>query len=73
MAKFHLISFALCPYVQRAAILLAEKGVEFERINIDLANKPDWFLKPASIQHSVWHCQLRGLWPERSGWGMLAG
>ncbi len=19
-----------------------------------------------------WHCQLRGLWPERSGWGMLA-
>ncbi len=18
------------------------------------------------------HCQLRGLWPERSGWGMLA-
>ncbi len=45
MAKFRLISFALCPYVQRAAILLAEKGVEFERINIDLANKPDWFLK----------------------------
>jgi glutathione S-transferase len=45
MPKFRLISFALCPYVQRAAILLAEKGVEFERINIDLANKPDWFLK----------------------------
>ena len=45
MAKFRLISFALCPYVQRAAILLAEKGVEFERVNIDLADKPDWFLK----------------------------
>jgi glutathione S-transferase len=45
MTKLRLISFPLCPYVQRAAILLAEKGVEFERIDIDLANKPDWFLK----------------------------
>lgn len=40
-----LISHLLCPYVQRAAIVLAEKGVAFERIDIDLANKPDWFLK----------------------------
>ena len=31
--------------MQRAAIVLAEKGIAFERINIDLANKPDWFLK----------------------------
>jgi glutathione S-transferase len=38
-----LVSFDLCPYVQRAAIALAEKNVPFERINIDLANKPDWF------------------------------
>jgi glutathione S-transferase len=40
-----LISHALCPYVQRAAIVLAEKGVPFERRDVDLANKPDWFLK----------------------------
>jgi glutathione S-transferase len=39
-----LVSHALCPYVQRAAIVLAEKGVPFERRDIDLANKPDWFL-----------------------------
>lgn len=38
-----LISHHLCPYVQRAAIMLAEKGVPFERRNIDLANKPNWF------------------------------
>jgi glutathione S-transferase len=38
-----LISHHLCPYVQRAAIALLEKGVPFERINIDLADKPDWF------------------------------
>lgn len=39
-----LASHALCPYVQRAAIVLAEKGVPFERRDIDLAHKPGWFL-----------------------------
>lgn len=42
-APLTLVSFDLCPYVQRAAIVLAEKGVPFERIDVDLANKPDWF------------------------------
>jgi len=45
MTKLTLISHTLCPYVQRAVIALTEKGVPFERIDIDLANKPDWFLK----------------------------
>jgi len=44
-APLTLISHKLCPYVQRAVIALTEKGVAFERIDIDLANKPDWFLK----------------------------
>ena len=44
MTKLTLISHELCPFVQRAAIALEEKGVKFERINVDLANKPDWFL-----------------------------
>jgi glutathione S-transferase len=39
-----LISHHLCPYVQRAAIALAEKDVAFDRVYVDLANKPDWFL-----------------------------
>jgi glutathione S-transferase len=43
-APLKLISHKLCPYVQRAVIALTEKGVAFERIDIDLANKPDWFL-----------------------------
>lgn len=38
-----LVSFDLCPYVQRAAIALAEKGVPFARRTVDLANRPDWF------------------------------
>ena len=43
MSSLTLISHHLCPYVQRAAIALAEKGVAFERITIDLAAKPEWF------------------------------
>jgi glutathione S-transferase len=43
-ARLKLISHKLCPYVQRAVIALTEKGVAFDRIDIDLANKPDWFL-----------------------------
>jgi glutathione S-transferase len=38
-----LVSHALCPYVQRVAIALAEKRLPFERVTIDLADKPDWF------------------------------
>lgn len=44
MNQLTLVSHALCPYVQRAAIVLLEKGVPFERRDIDLARKPDWFL-----------------------------
>lgn len=44
MTGLTLVSHQLCPFVQRAAIALDEKGVAFERIDVDLANKPDWFL-----------------------------
>ena len=43
-APLVLASHALCPYVQRAAIVLAEKGVAFERREVNLADKPAWFL-----------------------------
>ena len=38
-----LVSFDLCPYVQRVAIALAEKSAAFERVYVDLADKPEWF------------------------------
>ncbi|KAB0643948.1 glutathione S-transferase family protein [Burkholderia latens] len=43
--RYHLVSHVLCPYVQRAVIVLTEKGVPFERTDVDLSNKPDWFLR----------------------------
>ncbi len=39
-----LVSHHLCPYVQRAAIALAEKAVPFDRVYVDLAAKPAWFI-----------------------------
>jgi glutathione S-transferase len=44
MDRLTLISFATCPFVQRAVIALKEKVVPHEVIYVDLANKPDWFL-----------------------------
>lgn len=44
-----LVSHALCPFVQRAAIVLAEKGVPFERREVDLADKPAWFLEVSPL------------------------
>lgn len=43
MTELTLISHYLCPYVQRAAILLQEKNIGFKRVYIDLSQKPDWF------------------------------
>jgi len=38
-----LVSFKLCPYVQRAVITLEEKGVPYALEYIELDDPPDWF------------------------------
>src|SRR5690606_14684875 len=43
MPALTLVSHHLCPYVQRAVIALLEKGVPFERVYINLDEKPAWF------------------------------
>ena len=45
MPSLRLVSFHICPFVQRSTIALEEKGVPYEIEFIDLKNKPDWFLK----------------------------
>ncbi len=42
---YHLVSFKLCPFVQRSVIVLKEKEIPFNITYIDLQNKPDWFLE----------------------------
>jgi glutathione S-transferase len=44
MAKYLLVSFKTCPWVQRAAIVLREKAIDFELRHIDPDHRPDWFL-----------------------------
>ncbi len=42
--RLKLVSFDICPYVERSRIVLLEKGVPHEVATIDLADKPAWFL-----------------------------
>jgi len=39
-----LVSFKLCPYVQRSVITLLEKNIDFKTTYIDLNEPPQWFL-----------------------------
>lgn len=43
MADLEFITSHVCPYAQRTHMALIEKRLEFERTEIDLAAKPDWF------------------------------
>ncbi|WP_070108288.1 glutathione S-transferase family protein [Burkholderia plantarii] len=42
--RLTLISHPLCPFVQRVAIVLHEKRLVFERVDVDLDDRPDWFV-----------------------------
>jgi glutathione S-transferase len=44
MVKYLLVSFKTCPWVQRAAIVLREKNIDFEFRHIEPDNRPGWFL-----------------------------
>ncbi len=41
--SLELVSFKLCPFVQRSVITLLYKNVDFKITHIDLDNPPDWF------------------------------
>jgi len=43
LPKFKLISFPICPYVQRSLIILKEKNIPFEIEYINLMDPPVWF------------------------------
>lgn len=39
------VSFKICPFVQRVTAMLEAKKVDYDVEYIDLGNKPDWFLE----------------------------
>ena len=50
-----------CPYCARTRIVLAEKGVPYETVTIDLANRPAWL-----VEHNPPHGRVPVL--EEGGW-----
>ena len=45
MLELKLYSSNSCPFAHRSRLMLYEKGVEFELIEVDLSDKPKWFVK----------------------------
>lgn len=45
LPHLHLVSFPLCPFVQRSVILLKHKNVPFELTLLNPQELPDWFLE----------------------------
>jgi glutathione S-transferase len=43
--QLELISFKICPFVQRAVITLLEKSIDFDINYIDIKHPPAWFLE----------------------------
>ncbi|KAG7535913.1 hypothetical protein FFLO_03584 [Filobasidium floriforme] len=52
-----LYSADVCPFAHRARIALAASGAEYETVEIDLQNKPEWYPKvnPASKVPAIWY------------------
>ena len=50
LPHFKLVSFALCPYVQRARIMLLEKNIPHDIEYIDLRSPPPWFLDISPLE-----------------------
>lgn len=49
MKPLELISFDLCPFVQRSIITLLKKDIKHKVTHIDLKDKPEWFLKVSPL------------------------
>ncbi|MEH2284515.1 MAG: glutathione S-transferase family protein [Nostoc sp.] len=45
MAQIKVYSAVVCPYAHRTRLVLQEKGIDFDLIEIDLQNKPEGFTK----------------------------
>lgn len=63
MAEIKIYSPLVCPYAHRSRLVLQEKGIDFDLIEINLQNKPDGFtdISPygkvpaiAHNNHRVW-------------------
>jgi len=63
MADVIIYSARICPFCHRSRLALLEKGIDFELVEIDLGNKPDWYpdLSPFGTVPALRHGEVR-LW-----------
>ena len=60
--KLELVSFKVCPFVQRSVIALNMKGIEYSLTHINPHDAPDWFkaISPLGKCRCCWsmvrHC-----------------
>ncbi len=47
--KIKLAASRFSPYCHRVEMVLIEKNIPYEKVEVDLANKPDWFLKDSPL------------------------
>ncbi|KAL0871832.1 hypothetical protein ABMA27_004309 [Loxostege sticticalis] len=47
--KLRVYNMRFCPYAQRAILALNAKQVDYEVVNIDLSNKPEWFFSKSGF------------------------
>ena len=50
MEELELISLKLCPFVQRAVIVLNHKNINYKVTDVDLENPPDWFIQISPLK-----------------------
>lgn len=49
MSEYKLVSFDVCPFVQRSVITLEEKKVPYDIEYIELGDPPDWFVAASPL------------------------
>ncbi|UJR34290.1 hypothetical protein I4U23_021694 [Adineta vaga] len=55
--QLRLYGMRFCPYVQRAKLVLAAKNIPYEEINVNLVEKPEWYLEknpPGQVPSLEW-------------------
>ena len=49
MSAIKLVTSKLSPFGHRVEMCLIEKKISYEKVDVDLANKPDWFVQDSPL------------------------
>ena len=49
MSAIKLVTSKLSPFGHRVEMCLIEKKISYEKVDVDLANKPDWFIQDSPL------------------------